>query len=160
MPSGLTLARNRNSQKIWNHGIEGLCESQEQFRPPVNYVSNRYPSWGLPGPSAFSNPNKPNPKFIEEEIKNQGARLRPPCWWGSKWSLEPRLSDFWFCPFLLLEFYALHCFQTTWDVLEKIWNFNVAKLAIMGFLQIHKFYKYHKWRFGLISVGKIFPVCL
>lgn len=117
---------------------------------PVNCVSNGYLSWDCSVP-ALHNPYKLNPSFTEEENKNQGHKgtsLRPSCWLGSEMSLEPKLLDFWFCLFPLLKFYTLCCSQTTWDTLRKFWNFNAAKVTIMGFLQNHKFYKYRKWRFG------------
>lgn len=75
---------------------------------------------------------------------NQGLEemiLGPPCWLGSEWSLEPRLPDFWVWGFSLQRFYT--CSPTIQDMLRKFRNFNVvAKVTIMGFLQIHEFYKY------------------
>lgn len=73
---------------------------------------------------------------------HEGTSLGPPCWLGSELSLEPKLPDFWVCDFPLQRFYT--CSPTIQNTLRKFWNFNVAKVTIMGFLQIHEFYKYLK----------------
>lgn len=79
---------------------------------------------------------------------NQGHRetsLGPPCMLGSKLSLEPRLLGFWFCVFPPPELYTAWCNSpTARDMLRIFWNFSTAKVTIMGFLQMHKFYKHCK----------------
>lgn len=152
--STLTIVRSRNSKMIWNNNIEKthlrlvelswtvstaqwvvfLIDTQAgTARVPLYLVI--HVNWIL---RLYS--RKPWTRDAKGPVQDRPA--------GWAW-VEPRTQS---ARFLLLCFPTagiLYMFSDYMEhTLRKFWNFNVAKVTIMGFLQIRKFYKYLKWRFG------------